>query len=92
MMKPWLTVLISATLVLGLLVALAGDVVKGWVIQALTDDMFVAVANDAFDPGLSVGSQFPKIDARLGALPVTDISLLVGDRGLIFIASRSVDW
>ena len=69
-----------------------GEDLERAVKQQLTADMFVASDRDAFDPGLSVGARFPALSARLNAMPVTDISRLVGDKGMIFIAVRSVDW
>ncbi|MAU91244.1 MAG: hypothetical protein CBD42_002745 [Gammaproteobacteria bacterium TMED182] len=69
-----------------------GEQIKRAVFQSLTSDMFVSVDDDSFDPGLSVGSAFPLLEATLGEIPVRDLSSLVGDRGMIFIASRSVDW
>ena len=60
--------------------------------QQLTSDMFVLKDGDAFDPGLPIGTRFSALSARLDAMPVTDVSRLVGDKGMIFIAVRSVDW
>ena len=77
---------------LGGLVLVAGDQIERAIIQQLTTDMFVSHDGDAFDPGLPVGARFPMLSARLNAMPVTDISRLVGDKGMIFIAVRSVDW
>jgi hypothetical protein len=78
--------------VVGGLVLVAGDQLKRAVMQQLTTDMFVASDRDSFDPGLSVGVRFPMLSARLNEMPVTDISRLAGDKGMIFIAVRSVDW
>jgi hypothetical protein len=54
--------------------------------------MFVTNDRDAFDPGLPIGARFPSLSARLNVIPVSDISRLMGDKGMIFIAVRSVDW
>jgi hypothetical protein len=79
------------TVVSGLL-WFAGEDIARAVKQQLTSDMFVLKDGDAFDPGLPIGTRFPALSARLDAMPVTDVSRLVGDKGMIFIAVRSVDW
>lgn len=79
------------TVVAGLL-WLAGEDIARAVKQQLTSEMFVSSDSDAFDPGLPLGARFPALSARLDAMPVSDVSRLVGDKGMIFIAVRSVDW
>ena len=69
-----------------------GQEIKHWAEQQLTASMFVASDTDAFDPGLKIGERFPLIEARLNQTIVHSIDPLIADKGLIFIASRSVDW
>lgn len=64
------------------------DVVK----EKITEDMFVEVDDDSFDPGLSLGETFPAINADYQGRVVSDTSEFVADKGMIFIANRSVDW
>lgn len=58
----------------------------------LAADMFVAADTDAFDPGLPVGSPFPAIRAVHEGREITDISPLMGARGMVLVANRSADW
>ncbi len=58
----------------------------------ITRDMFVPADNDIYDPGLPVGTTFPPINARLDGIVVNSVNRFIGDKGMIFIASRSVDW
>ena len=83
---------LSLTTVVAGLLWFAGENLARAVKQQLTSDMFIAKDGDAFDPGLPIGARFPSLSARLNAMPVTDVSRLVGDKGMIFIAVRSVDW
>jgi hypothetical protein len=80
-----------AAVVAGLFWVGAEDIERA-VKQQLTSDMFVTNDRDAFDPGLPIGARFPSLSARLNVIPVSDISRLMGDKGMIFIAVRSVDW
>jgi hypothetical protein len=66
--------------------------IMGAVVERLTRDMFVAADTDAFDPGVPVGSALPSIRARMADREVTDIGALMGERGAVLIANRSVDW
>ncbi len=56
------------------------------------DDIFIAEDSDSFDPGLSVGAQFPPIRALYQGREITEIDEFVRDKGAVFIANRSVDW
>ncbi len=56
------------------------------------DDMFISEDADSFDPGLSIGTQFPSIRALYQGQEITEIDEFFRDRGAIFIANRSVDW
>ncbi|WP_279247212.1 hypothetical protein [Candidatus Litorirhabdus singularis] len=73
-----------------------GFVFRGNLIEfakdAITKDMFVSADNDSFDPGLAIGSTFPPLMTQLGDRHVTNISEFIPDKGMIFIANRSVDW
>ena len=54
--------------------------------------MFVDADNDAFNPGIDTGEDFPLLMAVYQGQTVSDLRSFVGDKGMIFIASRSVDW
>lgn len=60
--------------------------------DAITADMFVSADTDSFDPGVPVGSAFPPLLAHYEGREVTDLSEFIHDRGMVFIANRSVDW
>ncbi|MGB1341822.1 MAG: hypothetical protein ACPG5J_05850 [Pseudomonadales bacterium] len=91
-MKWALSIAAASTMLIGIAFAFFGEQFKRAVFQSLTSEMFVLVDDDAFDPGIPVGSAFPKLETTLGEQSVRDLEPLVGDRGMIFIASRSVDW
>jgi len=61
-------------------------------IAAISADMYVAGDNDAFDPGVAIGSTFPAINARLAGEVITSIAPLIHDKGMVFIANRSASW
>ena len=56
------------------------------------DDMFIAEDADGFDPGLTIGTQFPSIRALYQGEEITAIDQFLGETGAIFIANRSADW
>ncbi|HIG60364.1 MAG TPA: hypothetical protein EYQ22_05695 [Gammaproteobacteria bacterium] len=58
----------------------------------LTDSMFVDADSDAFNPGIATGEDFPLLMAVYQGRTVSDLQSFMGDKGMIFIASRSVDW
>ena len=62
------------------------------VAERMTADMFVAGDDDAYDPGVSVGESFPAILATRDGAQVTSVAEFMGERGMIFMANRSVDW
>lgn len=64
------------------------DVVK----EKITEDMFVDVDDDSFDPGLPLGTSFPAINAQYQGRIVSDASEFVADKGMIFVANRSSNW
>ena len=84
--------------VLSLLLVVGGGIylfrVQLWEVakQSITKDMFVAEDTDSFDPGLSVGSPFPAIKAVYKGEQITDVNPFIHDKGMVFIANRSVDW
>lgn len=47
---------------------------------------------DDFDPGLPVGADFPPIRALYNGQEVDSIDPFIGEKGLVFVANRSVDW
>jgi hypothetical protein len=59
---------------------------------AITSDMYIATDSDSFDPGITVGQQFPPIKAIYQGQQITDTRDFVHDKGMIFIANRSADW
>ena len=90
--QRWIAIIGAFLLLLLGLAGLKGQEIKHWAEQQLTASMFVASDTDAFDPGLKIGEPFPLIEARLNQTIVHSIDPLIADKGLIFIASRSVDW
>ena len=54
--------------------------------------MFVPADTDDFNPGLAIGDQFPPLLAEYNGQNVTDMGEFISDKGMIFIANRSVDW
>lgn len=64
------------------------DVLK----QEITKDMFVAADTDSFDAGLGIGTTFPPINALYQGAVLSDTGQFIGDKGMVFIANRSVDW
>lgn len=69
-----------------------GEPLKQTTHSWLTDSMFVDADNDAFNPGIDTGEDFPLLMAVYQGQTVSDLRSFVGDKGMIFIASRSVDW
>jgi hypothetical protein len=60
--------------------------------KKLTADMFVQADTDSFDPGITVGEQFPDIHALYQGREVTDVGEFIHDKGMVFVANRSADW
>ncbi len=58
----------------------------------ITADMFVSADTDAFDPGLNIGEKFPMLKAQYQGETVNSMGQFLADKGMIFIANRSVDW
>lgn len=61
-------------------------------IAELVSDMFVEGDTDNFDPGLAIGDRFPPLLASYQGETISDMGEFINDRGMIFIANRSVDW
>lgn len=91
-MKKVLMAIVILVVLAGVGMFLFQEPLKEMAFEKMTSDMFVASDDDAFDPGLSVGSQFPPILASLDGATITDVSQYSGPNGLVFIANRSVDW
>jgi peroxiredoxin len=58
----------------------------------ITEDMFVSVDDDDFDPGPAIGSRFPGIRAVYRSKEVSLLEEFAGSRGTALVASRSFDW
>ena len=54
--------------------------------------MFVAVDNDAFDPGPAIGSDFPGVTATWKGREVRLLDEFAGSRGTVLVATRSAEW
>lgn len=79
------------------LVLLAGgyvfkDQLKESALDVMLADMYVPEDNDDFDPGVVIGDQFPGIKAIHNGQEITQADEFIKDKGMIFIANRSVDW
>lgn len=64
----------------------------GFVADQLTADMFLPEDPDDYSPGIGVGQQFPPLNTLYQGAPLMDPREFVRDKGMIFIANRSVDW
>ena len=56
------------------------------------DSMFVEADSDNFNPGIETGATFPDLTARYQGKIVSDLQPFVAEKGMVFIASRSVNW
>lgn len=65
---------------------------KESVFASITKDMFVSSDTDSFDPGPAIGKRFPSLRALRNGAVVEDMGEFIGDKGMVFIANRSVDW
>ena len=88
--------ILSVGVVVVLVLVVLGYLFRAPLIEFATDqmtaDMYVGEDQDAFDPGLAVGSSFPQIEARYQGSVVQGVANFPVDKGMIFIANRSVDW
>ena len=55
-------------------------------------NMYVSEVTDTFNPGMQIGSRFPAIRAMYEGEEILTIDRFIKDRGMIFMANRSVDW
>ena len=60
--------------------------------QPNLDNMFLDEDTDSFDPGLPIGAEFPEIRAIFDGQEIDNIEQFHGDKGVVFLAMRSVDW
>ena len=58
----------------------------------ITENMFVPADNDAFDPGLQVGTMFPGVRATYQGRDINLIQEFAGPNGTAFVATRSAEW
>lgn len=91
-MKKFLVVTSAVLLMAAALIYLFREPLKEMAFARLTADMFVDADQDSFDPGPAIGSHFPGLRAAYQGRDVSLIDEFAGDRGTIFIASRSLDW
>ena len=91
-MKKFLVVTSAVLLMAAALIYLFREPLKEMAVARLTADMFVDADQDSFDPGPAIGSHFPGLRAAYQGRDVSLIDEFAGDRGTIFIASRSLDW
>lgn len=91
-MKKFFGITIAVILMVAALIYLFREPVKEMALDKLTADMFVDADQDSFDPGPAVGSHFPGIRATYQGREISLIEDFAGDKGTIFIASRSLDW
>jgi hypothetical protein len=84
--------------VLGLAVVAAVGVylfrapVMNTALESMLAEMFVPADTDSFNPGLNAGDSFPPLLAAHQGQNLTDMGEFISDKGMIFIANRSVDW
>ena len=83
--------------VLGLAVVVAGlyfyrAPLKNTALEQMLAVMFVPADTDSFNPGLDIGDRFPPLLAMHNGQRVSDMGEFISDKGMIFIANRSVDW
>ena len=91
-MNNTLLIVLVLAAVVALLLYLFRSPVKEAAYAALTADMFVAIDNDAFNPGPAIGSSFPGVNATWQGEPVRRLDAFAGPRGTVFVATRSADW
>lgn len=91
-MQRVLIVLAVLLLLATSLVYVYQDDVREKAYAKLTENMFVASDDDAFDPGPALGSDFPGVRARYQGKQIQLLAPFAGANGTVFIASRSLDW
>ena len=58
----------------------------------LTENMFVPVDDDDFDPGPRIGTLFPGVRATYQGRELNLINEFAGPNGTLFVATRSAEW
>lgn len=91
-MKKVLIVIAAVLLVAATLVYQFRMPIKEMAYAKLTENMFVAMDNDNFDPGPALGSRFPGLRATYQGGEISLIDTFAGNNGTVFIASRSLNW
>jgi peroxiredoxin len=91
-MKRTMKIVFPLLLLVLTLVYVFREPLKEGAFNVLTQDMFVASDTDDFDPGPTVGSNFPGLQATYQGRTITLLNEFAGRNGTVFIASRSVDW
>ncbi len=76
----------------GMGIYLYQDNLKQAAYAKITENMFVADDSDNFDPGLAIGEAFPALRTSFQGQIISDMGQFIADKGMIFIANRSVDW
>jgi len=85
----WILVILFIVIAVGYL---NREPLRDLVFDGITRDMFVAADDDEYDPGLPVGSVFPAINTRFNGNIIDSVEPFILDKGMIFIAVRSIDW
>ena len=91
-MRNFLLIVAFAVLAGATLLYLFRSPLKEAAYEAITEDMFVTADTDQFDPGPAVGSDFPGLRAMYQGRVISLINEFAGERGTVFVASRSLDW
>ena len=68
------------------------DTLKQSIYGEVTRNMFLTADNDAFDPGPTIGSDFPGVNASWKGRQLQRIEEFAGPNGTVFVATRSADW
>jgi len=87
-----ITIAVAVVLTCAVIIAIFRQPIKEFVYAVVTEDMFVSVDDDNFDPGPSIGSTMPAISALFEDKEISNIDSFAGEKGTILIASRSLDW
>jgi hypothetical protein len=91
-MKKVLSVLAAVIVVTGIAMYAFREPLETALFDKVTADMFVARDDDAYDPGIAVGSALPALHARHQGRDVTQLGDFMGSKGLVLFVNRSVDW
>lgn len=85
-----LTIVVTAIIILAFLQKQA--TLKRIAADQQPKSMFVEADSDDFNPGIETGSTFPDLTTSYYDQTVSDLQPFVAEKGMVFIASRSVDW